>query len=293
MLTSRRILVRVFFFLVVQSLMALAAVAVVSAATQGSAMSHGSGQTLTTGALLPAMLLQEPEPTVLDVAIVSSPWATLDHNNPAGVGAQVPQVIVVEAVITNTGDMTATNVHVDLDYDEDPLNNWILLPGEDNHRTVPELPPDTAYHAYWFARYSSVIGASHQYTVTATADNADMVATSDNYYGNPDEDKTIKTRATLSTGNSGVSQVSADDGVGVAFTVTIGYDLGTDPQEVILSPVGNLDFDPSAYRLLASQVRRGNTTENRVRQTVFLRRPIARLYGERRGHVHLHRPHSH
>ena len=255
MSTSRRIRVRLVLFVVVQALMVLAAIAVVSAATHGAAPSQSTAQTIAGGAVLRAVALQEASPAALDVAIVSSPWATLDHNNPSGAGEAVPQVFVVEAVITNTGETTATDVRVSLDYGEDPLNNWILLPGEAPLRTVEELTPNSAYHAYWFARYSSVIGASHEYTVTAIADNADLVETSDNYFGNPEPGKTVKTRATLSTGNSGVSQVSADIVVGVAFTVTIVYDLGTDPEEVILSPVGNPDFDPSAYRLLSSQVR--------------------------------------
>ncbi|MDH4138374.1 MAG: DUF11 domain-containing protein, partial [Anaerolineae bacterium] len=94
---------------------------------------------------------------------------------------------------------------------------------------------------------------SHQYTVTAYADNASPVATSDNYYGNPAPDKTVQTRDTLSTGSSGVSQTSSDIVVGVAFTVTVKYDLGNNPGEAIFSPVGNLDFDPSAYRLMATE----------------------------------------
>ena len=43
--------------------------------------------------------------------------------------------------------------------------------------------------------------------------------------------------------------------VGVTFTVTVGFDLGNNPDDAIFSPVGNPDFDPSAYRLVASEVR--------------------------------------
>ena len=198
--------------------------------------------------------LAQASPTSLQVAIVSSPWATLDHNNPVGIGEEVPNVFVVEAVITNTGTTTATGVAVALDYNEDLANNWILLAGEDPNRSLGELAAGAAYHAYWFARYSTSIGASHQYTVTALADNASSVATSDNFYGNPEPGKTVKTRGVASTGNAGVSSMG-EVVVGAASTVTVEYDLGNNPLEAALSPVGNPDFDPATYRLLASEVR--------------------------------------
>ncbi|MGD8625132.1 MAG: hypothetical protein PVJ34_11375, partial [Anaerolineae bacterium] len=147
--------------------------------------------------------LLQSRATTLQVDIVSSPWATLDHNNPSGTGEEVPKVFVVEAMVTNLGIETATDVVVTLDYNEEPVNNWVLLPGENPVRTLDSLAPGEVYHAYWFARYSLVIGASHQYTVTALADNASPVATSDNYYGNPEPGQTVKTRSALSTGNSG------------------------------------------------------------------------------------------
>jgi uncharacterized repeat protein (TIGR01451 family) len=81
-----------------------------------------------------------------------------------------------------------------------------------------------------------------------------QVETSDNFYGNPVEDGTVQTRGAQSTGNSGLVQSSAEIVVGVAFTVTEVYDLGSNPDSVIFGPVGNADFDPSAYRLLASEV---------------------------------------
>jgi hypothetical protein len=144
-------------------------------------------------------LLQEQE-TTLELAIVSSPWATLDNDDPSGTKGEVPKVFVVEAVITNTGSVTATDLVVDLDYNEDEATNWVLLPGEDRERSLDELAPGTAYHAYWFARYSLIHNVTHQYTVTVEAGNAERVTTSDNYYGNPEEGATVKTRSTLSTG---------------------------------------------------------------------------------------------
>jgi uncharacterized repeat protein (TIGR01451 family) len=202
--------------------------------------------------------------TTLDVDIISSPWATLDSNDPAGAGGEVPNVFVVQTVITNTGTVSATGVVITLDY-EDPVNGWTLVTGEDPVRAVDELAPGTAYHAYWFARYPTTHGVSHQYTVTAEAENASLVATSENYYGgvlNPGE--TVRTRSTLSTGNSGAVQSVAEIIVGVEFVVIIDYDLGSNPGEAIFSPVGNPDFDSSAYRLLSSEIRFFDSGQNEI-----------------------------
>ena len=204
------------------------------------------------GATNPSIRAQQLPTTTLEVDIISSPWATLDHNEVTS----GPQVFIVEAVITNTGSTAmAEDVTVNLDYDHPTSTDWRLLTGEAPERTIDELAPGAAYHAYWFARYPLSHDATHQYTVTAYATNALTVTTCDNYYGNPEPGQTVKTRSTLSTGNSGVSQVSAEVVVGVAFTVTVEYDLGRNPEHAAFSPVGNTDFDPSAYRLLASEVR--------------------------------------
>lgn len=205
---------------------------------------------------------QQVATTTLTVDIISSPWATVDHNGVPGVGGRLPAVFVVEAVITNTGSAPAVDVEVNLDYN--PGNGWTLLPGEDPVRTVDELAPGAAYHAYWFAGYPQVLppnsNASHQYTVTADAANASPVATSENFY-NPDPSWTVRTRSTQNTGNSGLIQSSANIVVGVAFTVTVEFTLGTNPADAVFSPVGNDDFDPGSYRLLASQVRFLNNAE--------------------------------
>ena len=223
--------------------------------TDGFSLSISKGDvSQTPGESNPSAPLQNGQTTTLTVDIISSPWATLDSNDPDGSHGAVPQVFVVEAVVTNTGTISAAeDLRVVLDYNEDPENNWELLPGEIQLRTVDSLAPGEAYYAYWFATYTTTLDVGHQYTVTAWADNADPVATSDNYYGNPELGKTVKTRSTLSTGNSGVIQTSAEVIVGVAFTVTVKYDLGTNPGEAIFSPVGNFDFDPSAYRLMATE----------------------------------------
>jgi uncharacterized repeat protein (TIGR01451 family) len=215
------------------------------------------------GGANPAGPFQLGQTTTLTVAILSSPWATLDHNDPGGSGGKdVPAVFVVEALIANSGDVTATDVIVDLDYSQGPGGSWNLLPGEDPQRTLDELAPGEVYVAYWLASYPATIGASYQYTVSADADNADPVATSDNWYENPEPGKTVKTRPTVGTGNSGVAGTSAR--VGATLAVSIRYDLGTNPQEAAFSPVGNTDFAPGDYRLFASQVRLYDRTETQV-----------------------------
>jgi uncharacterized repeat protein (TIGR01451 family) len=191
--------------------------------------------------------------TTLTVSIVSSPWAILDHNSAETKG---PHVFVVEAVITNTGGTTATGVGVKLDYNEDPpaVNNWVLLGEEDPERTLDEpLADGEAYHAFWFATYTTTIGLGHEYTVTAWATNAMTVTTSDNYYENPDG-KTVKTRGALEGGVTRQEEALTDIVVGLAFTLTVKWDLGTKPDAVLLSPVGNVDFDPGSYRLVASKI---------------------------------------
>ncbi|HLF90345.1 MAG TPA: SdrD B-like domain-containing protein, partial [Anaerolineales bacterium] len=241
--------------LISQMIFSLIAPAAVSA--QEGTQSPASFQTIDTNQLSASSsdgVLLAPANTTLSVSILSSPWTPLDHNDPNGTGGEVPKVFVVEAEITNTGIEIANNLVVSLNYNN-PANNWVLLPGENPVRTVDELAPGEVYYAYWFARYSTVIGANFQYSVTASADNANPVTTSDNFYGNPAPNKTVETRSYISTGNSGVVQTSANVIVGVAFTVTVNYDLGNSPVGVLFSPVGNVDFDADAYRLLAAQVR--------------------------------------
>jgi len=197
---------------------------------------------------LSGSVVQQASSTTLTVNIISSPWAVLDPPDPSS--GPAPSVLVVEAVITSTG--TVTDLIVSLDYGDDPL--WVLLDGEYPTRTIPSLAQGEAYYAYWFAQFPAIIDASHQYTVTADALNASSVATSTNSYGDPEPDRTIKTREFQGTGNSGVTRADHDATVGAVYTVTVEYDLGTNPDELILSPVGNDDFWPSASRLLASTV---------------------------------------
>ncbi len=262
MIPSQRIRFGVTIFIVAQLVLSL----LVPASTVAFAQADLSG---TQARLERPSALATALATTLAVEILSTPWAVLDSNNPLDLNT--PHVYLVQARVTNTGPEPATDVAVVLDYNPDQASNWILLPGESPRRTIDSLAAGASYNVYWFARYSSVIGATHLYSVSASADNAAPVSTSTNVYENPDG-ATIKTRSTLSTGNSGLTQVSANIVVGVAFTVTIGYDLGSNPQGLTFSPVGNTDFNPGSYRLLSSSVRFYNdagTWENTVHDQLY------------------------
>ncbi len=190
--------------------------------------------------------------TTITVSIVSTPHATHDSN--ANID---PSVWVVEAVVTNTGAVTATSPVIDLDMN--PNSSWFLLPGENRQRNLPSIPPGGSQPVYWFAHRSDSIGDTHTYTVTVTGSDVDTVIQSQNFYENP-AGHTVDTRSSISTGNNGVANTSANVTVGVAFTMSVDYDMGANPQGVSLQPNGsylqggNIVFNPAVYRLLASQV---------------------------------------
>ncbi len=210
--------------------------------------------------------------TTLDVDIISTPWATVDSNGVPGPNAGgLPEAFVVEAAVTNTGGVAATNVVMTLDYNQ--TGDWVLLAGEDPVRMVPELAAGETFYAYWFASYpQDDSGVGHQYTVTASADNADSVATSQNFY-EPNPDWTVQTRSTLNAGNSGVTHGSADIVVGVELNIIQEYTWSGTPGDITFSPVGNTNFDPSAYRLLTAQVRffdQGETQEEIITDHLYI-----------------------
>ncbi len=231
---------RLIFLAITLALISLVVVAVVSAASEEPVQ--------------PAAV-DQADPTTLAVTIVTAPWATLDDNDPTGGGTRpVPQAFVVQAVVSNTGTSIAEGLMVTLDY-EDASGSWALLDGEDPIRQFLEpLAAAEAYSVYWFATYMPTVGASHQYTVTAEATNAAAVSTSENDYGLLAPDVTVQTIGAQNTGSTGVLNVAADVVVGTAFTVTVDFDLSTKPEQLVFSPVGNLDFDPSRFRLLATEV---------------------------------------
>jgi len=201
-----------------------------------------------------AIPLTQSTPTTLTVEIVGSPWVAVD-NDGATLSGNLPNVYLVEADVTNTGDVSATNVIITLDYNSS--GEWVLLAGEDPIREVAELGVGETYHAYWFAQYPNnrtLPDPTHQYSVSAVADNADPVSESENKH-DPVADQTVEAVLAQSTTNNEFVQADLNVTVGVAFTMTQEFDLGTNADNVALNPVGNDDFDPSAYRLISVEGR--------------------------------------
>ncbi|HET7090951.1 MAG TPA: SdrD B-like domain-containing protein [Anaerolineae bacterium] len=184
--------------------------------------------------------------TSLAIAIHSTPFATIDSNDPIS----SPVVWAVEAIITNTGPTTATAPVVDLDMN--PTASWFLLPGESPLRNLPPLASGSSQAVYWFARRSNSPDDPHTYTITAWASNANTVTQQLNAYD--PFSPTVQTRAALNTGNNGIVSVGANVQVGAAFTMSVDYDMGTNARGVTVQPVGNSSFDPASYRLLGNEV---------------------------------------
>jgi uncharacterized repeat protein (TIGR01451 family) len=206
----------------------------------------------------PAAPLQQAAATSLTIEILSSPWATVDSNGTNASGV-LPGVFVVEAAITNTDATTATDVQLELVYD-DPGTGWELVTGEDPFRTI-DVPPLSAYYVYWFAGYpvTATQGITHPYTVTVSYLDTSPVAT-----------ETVTARDAQDTGNQGLAQTNLQVVVGAAFTLTQVYTIGTNPDDAVFSPVGNNDFDASSFYLLSSQVRYYDTAQ--TQETTFSER---------------------
>jgi len=205
----------------------------------------------------PRVLMQTgAEPTTLEAKIVSSPYAMMDSNDPMGTDGPVPQVFVVEAVITNTGTAPAEDLVINLDYSEQ--GDWVLLDGENPIRSVPELGIDQGTHAYWFTRYPLTNHATHVYTVTAQATNAPPVSVSRNFYGDPVPGATVEVLSGQNVGSLAVVQAFKTSDLfilGSTFTATVDYDLPNNPGKMVFNPVGMADFPPDSYRLISSSTR--------------------------------------
>ncbi len=183
--------------------------------------------------------------TSITISILSTPFATTDSNSPLS----GPVVWVVEAVITNTGSTTATAPVVDLNMN--PNERWFLLPGESPQRNLPLLAPGGSQAVYWFARRSNTINDPHSYTVTVWANNANTVTQQLNAF--PPFSPTVQTSGANSVGLTDQLNASANVQVGVAFTMSVDWDMGGNPQGVTLQPTGDPGFDPASYRLLSSE----------------------------------------
>src|SRR3990172_8600523 len=201
-----------------------------------------------------APMLQDSGPTTFTLSILSTPFATTDSNSPLS----GPVVWVVEAVITNTGSTTATAPVVDLDMN--PNERWFLLPGESPQRNLPPLAPGSNQAVYWFARRSNTVNDPHSYTVAVWANNANTVTQQLNAF--PPFSPTVQTQGTNSVGLTDQLNASANVQVGVAFTMSVDWDMGGNPQGVTLQPTGDPGFDAASYRLLSTkaQFRDGSGT---------------------------------
>ncbi|HSG17616.1 MAG TPA: hypothetical protein VLE70_15010, partial [Anaerolineae bacterium] len=211
----------------------------------------------------PAAAAEVITPTTLSVTILSTPWAVLDSNKPGGTQADpAPRVFMVEARVLNTGDYDAVDLELVLDYNEDPDNDWLLLKGEVPLREpAGNLAPGEEFYGYWFASYPITFSAGHQYTVTAAAELVDPVSTSANFFFEPTPGATVMTDEFLSTGSSGQSQIDTNIVVGVAYTIAVEYNLGSDPGFLIFTPVGNPGFDAGSTRLTGASVRLYNQVD--------------------------------
>ena len=192
--------------------------------------------------------------TTITISILSTPHATVDSNSP-GSG---PSVWVVEAVITNTGSTTATTPLIDLNMN--PTLSWLLLPGESRQRTLPSMPPGSSQVIYWFARRAATVPDPHTYTVTVWAANVPTVTQRLNAFENPGGG-TVQARTAINTGNNGQVSAGANVVVGVAFTMSVDYDIGSNANGVTIQPTGDPAFNPDLYRLLSNEVQFRNGSD--------------------------------
>jgi hypothetical protein len=176
----------------------------------------------------------------LELDILSSPYAVW-NDSPSG--KPVPNVFVVQAVVTNTGSITAEDVSLTLYYAETESTEWQLLRGEEPVRGKDRLGIGEAYHAYWFATYPTTMPTptlSHEYTVTAKADSAASIYIT----------KTVEIVEAQDTGaTKSFYAPTATIRVSDTLAITASWRNAPEFDLAVLSPVGNGDFDPASMRL--------------------------------------------
>jgi uncharacterized repeat protein (TIGR01451 family) len=185
----------------------------------------------------------------LEVDILGTPVVPYDFNDIIS-----PDGFVVHAQVVNTGTVTAENVTLTLDFTDDQGTGWMLLSGEVEERSRAQLAPANTLNAYWFATYPLQVGATHQYTVTATADNFDPITAVG----------TAEVVNGIDTGNNYQERSGAEANVGVTFTISVTYNLGTNHNVASFNPAGNSDFEPGAYRLLSTVTDFFDSSQNPV-----------------------------
>jgi len=115
----------------------------------------------------------------LSAEIVSWQIVGLDSNQPA---SGTPEIFMVQAKVTNTGDATATNTRLTLSLASPSCGaSACIALASDPIYTVGSLAPGATADAFWtikVAKTSSAIGTTTNISVTAEADNvAPVVAT--------------------------------------------------------------------------------------------------------------------
>lgn len=202
-------------------------------------------------------------PTTLSVTITSSPYLLVDSNKP---GIQGPMVATISAVIQNTGGSAATDVYAYIGDGTSPGTftagsdppHRLLMTGDtsDSTRYIGDLAPGQSKTVFWQVSYPMTYSKTYPFTVWV--DNEEDCSAQDNF--------TFTTRSSLTASANkllGSFTLSPAGGIvhpGNIVTVTgTGFNLGqvgegpNNEEDAWLQPVGNLNFDPSCFRLVRTE----------------------------------------
>jgi len=204
-------------------------------------------------------------PTTIDVTITSGPYLLVDSNKP---GIEGPMVTTVSAVVENTGASTAEDVYVYIGDRTDGANPGIFPAGSDGNslamvdgvgdatRYIVNLAPGQSKTVFWQVAYPATFGQTYPFDVWAK-NEVDCF---------DDDSYTLTTRSSLSAAaNKLLGTISLQPASGIVnpgniVVVTItGYNLGivgdgpNNEEDAWFQPVGNLDFDPTCFRLVKTE----------------------------------------
>ncbi|UCH50382.1 MAG: DUF11 domain-containing protein, partial [Chloroflexota bacterium] len=213
--------------------------------------------------LSPSLVYANGCPTTLDASIIAGPYLLVDSNKP---GIEGPKVATVSALVTNTGASPANNVFV---YIGDGTTPGHFPPGSDSNsltivggvsdatRYIIDLAPGESKTIFWQVAYPPTFGQTYSFSVWA--DNEAGCFAQDSH--------TFTTRSALSAAaNKLLGTISRQPASGIVnpgnmVIVTItDYNLGevgegpNDEEDAWFQPVGNLDFDPTCFRLVKTSV---------------------------------------
>ncbi|UCH50586.1 MAG: DUF11 domain-containing protein, partial [Chloroflexota bacterium] len=197
-------------------------------------------------------------PTTLTLTVTSAPYLVVDSNKPLEEG---PMVATLSANITNTGASTANDIYVYIGNGTTPGtfpvdgygDSLSLLGGApDATRYIVNLTPGQSKPIFWQIVYPRTYDRAYSYTVWASNEDGCSVSTTGN----------VTTRSTISAAANkllGVMTIDPPSGIvnpGNILTVTLtDFNLGTvgSGDDALLSPIGNLDFNPSCFRLVKTE----------------------------------------